>query len=67
MPEFLVTNLLYLILMNYYDYCQITVEIGCGQAPYPGVYTRTASFMNWIRTNALFEEEERRTAVAYFF
>ncbi len=66
MPEFLVANLLYLIQMNDYDY-QITVEIGCGQAPYPGVYTRTASFMNWIRTNALFEEEERRTAVAYFF
>ncbi|EFX75604.1 hypothetical protein DAPPUDRAFT_323225 [Daphnia pulex] len=41
--------------------------IGCGQAPYPGVYTRTASFMNWIRTNAQFEDEERRSVVAFFY
>lgn len=26
--------------------------IGCGKAPYPGVYTRVTSFMNWITTNS---------------
>ena len=25
--------------------------IGCGQPPYPGVYTRITSYLNWIKTN----------------
>ena len=27
--------------------------IGCGLAPYPGVYTRVTSFMQWINKNAV--------------